>query len=110
MLNRRAKSLGCLFLRKHVVLGAGRTTRIWNSKRWALALYSFGGHVGYVSSVCCSPDGKGIVPGPGDKTIRICDGNDGKPVCELIKAHESIWIRVDFSHNLSPGLLIREFF
>ena len=83
-----ATSLGCLFLGKHVVLGAGRTIRIWNSKRWALALYSFGGHVGYVSSVCCSPDGKGIVSGPGDKTIRICDANDGKPVRELIKAYE----------------------
>ena len=48
--------------------------------------------------------------GPGDKTIRICDGNDGKPVRELIKAHESTWIRVDFSRTLFPGLLIREFF
>ena len=83
-----ATSLGCLFLGKYIISGASRTIRIWNSKRWALALYSFGGHVGYVSSVCCSPDGKGIVSGPGDKTIRICDANDGKPVCELIKAHE----------------------
>ena len=48
-----------------------------------------GGHSGYVMSVAYSPDGKHIVSGSDDKTVKIWDSTTGKEVSVLV-CHRSI--------------------
>ncbi|MFB2897811.1 NACHT and WD repeat domain-containing protein [Aerosakkonemataceae cyanobacterium BLCC-F50] len=50
-----------------------------------------------VISVAFSPDGKRIVSGSGDSTVRLWDATTGKPIGSPLKAHESGVFSVAFS-------------
>jgi WD40 repeat protein len=41
------------------------------------------GHSGYVRSVAYSPDGKHLVSGSSDKTVKVWDSQTGKEECTL---------------------------
>jgi WD40 repeat protein len=56
----------------------------------------FKGHEEIVNSVAFSPDGKTIVSGSSDKTVRLWDTN-GKPIGQPFKGHESSVLSVAFS-------------
>ena len=56
----------------------------------------FKGHEDYVISVAFSPDGKTIVSGSLDKTVRLWDTN-GKPIGQPFKGHEEAVYSVAFS-------------
>ena len=43
------------------------------------------GHSGYVFSVAYSPDGKHIISGSDDKTVKIWDSSTGKEVSVLVR-------------------------
>jgi hypothetical protein len=47
------------------------------------------GHSLWVHSVAFSPDGKRIVSGGGDNTLRLWDGETGKSIGEPLKGHSS---------------------
>ena len=50
----------------------------------------FEGHTNFVISVAFSPDGKYIIPGSYDKTIRMWDAQTTKPVSDPIEGHTSV--------------------
>jgi predicted amidophosphoribosyltransferase len=54
------------------------------------------GHSWSVNSVAFSPDGKRIVSGSGDKTVKIWDATTGQEMLTL-KGHSSVVISVSFS-------------
>ncbi len=49
------------------------------------------GHKGLVNAVAVTPDGKRIVSGSGDKTIRVWDLEAGAPIGSPIEGHEG-WV------------------
>jgi len=57
------------------------------------------GHTGSVKSVCYSPDGKRIVSGSYDKTIRIWDAETGKQIGESLEGHTDCVNSVCYSPN-----------
>jgi len=57
------------------------------------------GHEDYVRSVAFSPDGKKIVSGSDDKTIRVWDAQTGIQIAEPLYGHESSVRSVTFSPN-----------
>ncbi|EJC98375.1 WD40 repeat-like protein, partial [Fomitiporia mediterranea MF3/22] len=57
------------------------------------------GHVGAVNSVALSPDGKHIVSGSDDETIRIWNVEKGQTICDPRGGHvDAVW-SVAFSHD-----------
>ena len=50
-----------------------------------------------VTSVAFSPDGKKIVSGSDDKTIRVWDAETGKEIIPQLKGHSEDVISVAFS-------------
>ncbi|KJA23435.1 hypothetical protein HYPSUDRAFT_137760, partial [Hypholoma sublateritium FD-334 SS-4] len=57
------------------------------------------GHEYSVRSVAFSPDGKHIVSGSLDKTIRIWDAETGKQIVQPLRGHTSTVISVAFSND-----------
>lgn len=55
------------------------------------------GHRDSVISVAFSPDGKSIVSGSGDKTVRLWDAQTGKPIGQPMKRHDKSVLSVAFS-------------
>ena len=55
------------------------------------------GHRGSVISVAFSPDGKSIVSGSGDKTVRLWDAQTGRPIGQPMKRHDKSVLSVAFS-------------
>jgi WD40 repeat protein len=57
----------------------------------------FQGHTDSVYSVAFSPDGKRIISGSGDKTLRLWDAQTGQPIGHPLKGHTDSVISVAFS-------------
>ncbi|CAE7085759.1 unnamed protein product, partial [Rhizoctonia solani] len=55
------------------------------------------GHTGDVNSVAFSPDGKSVVSGSEDNTVRIWDSNGSSPIGEPLKGHSSSVSSVSYS-------------
>jgi WD40 repeat protein len=55
------------------------------------------GHQAPVSSVAFSPDGKRIVSGSDDKTLRLWDAQSGQPIGDPLQGHQDSVISVAFS-------------
>ena len=73
------------------------------------------GHVGFVWSVAFSPDGKRIVSGSDDKTVRVWDGPEAWPeiVCGKLTRNMSkkVWKQYmgDIPYEVQcPGLPVPE--
>ncbi|TVY12500.1 Vegetative incompatibility protein HET-E-1, partial [Lachnellula arida] len=64
---------------------------------WNAMLQTLEGHTGYVSSVAFSPDGKQIVSGSWDKTVRRWDAATGEQLLPALEGHTSIVSSVAFS-------------
>ncbi|THH13419.1 hypothetical protein EW146_g6789, partial [Bondarzewia mesenterica] len=54
---------------------------------WPVLQMSMGKHTSWVNSVAFSPDGKHIVSGSGDKTIRVWDAETGAAVSAPFEGH-----------------------
>ncbi|EDR06794.1 uncharacterized protein LACBIDRAFT_299673 [Laccaria bicolor S238N-H82] len=55
------------------------------------------GHDAWVTSVAFSPDGRHIVSGSGDKTVRVWDAQTGQSVMDPLKGHDNWVTSVAFS-------------
>ena len=64
---------------------------------WPAMSFILDGHTQPVTSVTLSPDGKHIVSGSGDQTIRVWDAETGEVVSQLFKGHTSFVTSIAFS-------------
>ena len=54
------------------------------------------GHGSYVNSIAYSPDGKKIVSGSSDKTVRVWDAESGMEIIPSLEGHTSSVYSVAF--------------
>jgi WD40 repeat protein len=67
------------------------------SKQWSAVTQVIHGHSGSVVSVAFSPDGKHIVSGSSDNTVRVWDAESGQAIGEPLQGHSGSVYSVAFS-------------
>ncbi|CAE7145379.1 unnamed protein product [Rhizoctonia solani] len=85
-------------------IGAGRSTAddlSWFASclasRFAVDEYLPEGHTGWVRSVAFSPDGKSVVSGSSDKTVRMWNAHSSSPIGEPLRGHRHYIYSVSYS-------------
>ena len=70
---------------------------MWDAQTGKLVSDPLEGHTDWVTSVSFLPDGKYIVSGSYDKTIRMWDAQTGKLVSDSFEGHADVATSVAFS-------------
>ncbi|EDQ98653.1 uncharacterized protein LACBIDRAFT_298368 [Laccaria bicolor S238N-H82] len=74
------------------------TVQIGQREHWSEKCFlRLVGHDDYVTSVAFSPDGRHIVSGSDDKTVRVWDAQTGQSVMDPLKGHDDYVTSVAFS-------------
>src|SRR6266550_474553 len=68
-----------------------------HNRTWSVVQGELCGHSRFVESVAFSPDGKRIVSGSYDKTIRLWDAKTGEPLRAPLEGHQHSVTSVAFS-------------
>jgi WD40 repeat protein len=89
-----------------MVNGPPLSWRNWNWERLAHAISGSAGHTGSVSGVAFSPDGRRVVSGSDDQTVKVWDAESGKCLSALF--YESPIAQVVILPARPPRLLVAD--
>jgi len=76
------------------------TLKLWSSKGECLS--TFEGHSDLVTSVSFSPDGKSILSGSYDGTMRVWDRESAKEMSRYVHQNKE-WYSLDFINKTAKG-------